>query len=153
SRSRSKRKGPRARRAVTPSRSRTRERRGGGVAMSSEFHDPPWDAPLDVEAAIAAIPYDAKIKGLFIVPMLAEARKRGLALKWARDRYQPFFDYPLDEYARLLVEIAQGLFPDLPLRKGLRKIGRAAQKVLVDTIIGRVVWASVESLGDGLESV
>src|SRR6185369_9387325 len=64
-------------------------------AGSEGFHLPPWGQPLDVEACLAAIPAASTIKSFFILPMLEEARRRGVVLPAARERYLPFADYPI----------------------------------------------------------
>jgi len=120
--------------------------------MPSEFHVPPWDAPLDVNAELEAIPKEATMKGLFIVPMLVEARRQGVTLKSARERYLPFTDYPLIEHARVLVEAAHAFFPDLTTRRGLRKLGRAAQRAFAQATIGKVMWATVDSPESAIEA-
>ncbi len=50
----------------------------------AEFSAPPWDAPLDVTACLAAIPSNATMKGLCLLPMLAEARRRGVVVEGGR---------------------------------------------------------------------
>ena len=80
------------------------------------------------------------------------ARKRGIILKAARQRYLPFFDYPLVEHVQTLVEYAQGLYPTIPLRQGLRKIGRLAYTSFLDSLVGKVLWAGVDNVSKGLET-
>jgi len=121
--------------------------------MVADFHDPPWSAPLDVAACLAAIPDDATVKGLFLLPMVAEAQRLGVVLPGARERYLPFSDYPLTEHATLLVEAARVLFPDASMREGLRKLGRAAQRAFRETTIGKVIWSTAEHLHGALDSV
>ncbi len=119
---------------------------------ATEFCAPPWEAPLDVNECFAAIPSKATMKGLCLAPMVTEAKRRGITLRGARDRYLPFVDYPLVEHARLLVESARAFFPALSMRQALRKIGRAAQKVAIETVVGKVLWAGVEDVEHALES-
>jgi len=121
--------------------------------MDESFQDPPWDAPLDVAACVAAIPPEAKVKGLFMLPMVLELQRQGLVISGARERYLPFSDYPLVEHVNLLVESARLLFPGLPMRQGLRKLGRGAVRAFTDTTIGKVVWANAEHLQGALDSV
>jgi uncharacterized protein (TIGR02265 family) len=104
---------------------------------------PAWDAPLDVEAYTAAMPPGALIKGLFPAAALAEAKKRNLVLKNAADKYLPFLDYSLVHHNRLIVEAAGAFWPELPLRSGLRKIGRAAVQSLLVTTFGKTVLAGL----------
>jgi uncharacterized protein (TIGR02265 family) len=120
--------------------------------VTSEFHAPPWDAPLDVNAEIEGLPKGATMKGLFMLPMVAEAQSRGVTLPAARDRYLPFSDYPLAEHARLLVESAHSFYPNLTTRRGLRKLGHAAVHAFRQATIGKVMWATVSSVDSALEA-
>lgn len=117
------------------------------------FVDPPWDAPLDVEAELRRVPETAKQKGMFLIPMVLEAKKLGHTLPSARERYIPFQDYPLREHAQLLHESARVLFPNEPLRQGLRRLGRAAHRVFVESTVGKVVWATVTDAHSALEGI
>jgi uncharacterized protein (TIGR02265 family) len=119
---------------------------------SADFQEPPWDTPLDVNAELEAIPKGATMKGLFILPMVAEARSRGIVLPSARDRYLTFNDYPLVEHGRVMVESAQAFFPNISTRRGLRKLGRAAVRAFSQTTIGKVMWASVDSVDSALDA-
>lgn len=124
----------------------------GREAPSNEsrvrFVEPPWGAPLDAHAVIAAIPPTATISGMFLAPLVVEAKRRGIVLPSARERYVPFTFYPLAEHAKLLVESCERLFGDKPLRQALRKLGRGAPQALVATTLGKVVLGSVEGVGD-----
>jgi hypothetical protein len=119
--------------------------------MRPGFHEPQWDAPLDVEAEARALPRNATIKGLFLLPMVAEATRRGVLLKGARERYLPFVDYPLHEHLRLLVEAAHVFYPELGLRRGLRRLGRAAPQAVSETLVGKVMWSAVTDVASGIE--
>jgi uncharacterized protein (TIGR02265 family) len=122
-------------------------------AVRADFAPPPWGAPLDVNARFAAIPPGVTMKGLFLIPMVAEAKRRGITLKGARERYVPFSDYPLVEHARLIVEAGQAFFPQLSIRQALRKIGRASHAVLGETLVGKVLWSNADHVEAALESV
>jgi uncharacterized protein (TIGR02265 family) len=110
------------------------------------FSDPPWGAPLDVEREIEAIPAGAQIRGMFILPMVAELRRLPLGSVTMRERYLPFEFYPLREHARLLVDASKQLYPKQPLRLGLRKLGRGAPNAFTTSTLGRVVLQSVEGV-------
>lgn len=107
-----------------------------------DFREVDWDAPLDEEAAIRAIPPGAIVKGMFPLAVIEGARERHVALDLPRDRYLPFGDYPLEEHARVLVRGARALFPDIPLRQGLRRIGHGAVSALRSSTVGRVMWST-----------
>ena len=100
---------------------------------------PPWDAPLDPEAFLKAIPEAALIKGMFPGALAAEARRRGIPLPTAAEKYLPFYEYPLRDHMRLVVDAARGFWPDLHVRLGLRKVGRAAVLAFTQTTFGKAV--------------
>lgn len=114
-------------------------------APEPQFSDPPWDAPLDAARELAAIPASAQIRGMFINPVLQEAKKAGVSLA-KRERYVPFQFYSLREHAELLIEAATLLFPKMPLRKGLRRLGRGAPNAFIASTLGRVVLQSAEGV-------
>lgn len=109
------------------------------------FREPPWDAPLDVPAELRGISNHLTQKGMFLAPMVAEAKKRGIVLPSARDRYVPFHDYPLREHATLLSECAIAFYPDLSPRQALRRLGRAAYMAFLESTVGKVVWSTVNN--------
>lgn len=108
------------------------------------WREPPWTAPLDVAAAIDRVPDDAVLSGMFTAAVVAGATAQGVRVPSARERYVGFRKYPMREHAQVLVEAARGMWPELPLRHGLRKLGRATPAALVTSTIGRVVVGSVE---------
>ena len=110
------------------------------------FVEPPWSAPLDVERAIAALPGDTKISGMFLLAIVAGAKARGLVLPSARERYVAFNFYPVTDHGRLLVEAAQRFFPDRPIRQALRALGRAAPDAFLSSTLGRVTLGSTEGV-------
>jgi uncharacterized protein (TIGR02265 family) len=101
------------------------------------FIAPDWDAPLDTDAYIRAVPAGAVIKGMYPAAIAAEAKRRGLKLPHAGDKYVPFHDYPLRDHLHLLVEAARAFSPDRSTRSALRKIGRAAVGVFLNSTLGR----------------
>jgi uncharacterized protein (TIGR02265 family) len=109
---------------------------------------PPWGAALNADLSVEAIPEGATISGMFLAPLLLEAKRRGITLPSSRDRYVPFTFYPLREHARLLLETCERLFPDRSLRQGLRKLGRGAPKALVASTLGKIVLGSVQGPHD-----
>jgi uncharacterized protein (TIGR02265 family) len=103
------------------------------------FVTPDWNAPLDAEAQLRAIPPGAIIKGMYPASIVAEAKRRGLKLPHAGEKYLPFLDYAMNDHAHLLVEAARAFYPELPMRQGLRKIGRAAVGVFMHSTLGKAV--------------
>jgi uncharacterized protein (TIGR02265 family) len=123
------------------------------MSSTEVFVEPPWQAPLDVETEIARIPEDATISGMFLGPLVIEAKRQNVTLPSARDRYLPFKFYPLREHCRLLVETCERLFNDRSLRQGLRKLGRGAPAALVASTLGRVVLGSAEGVDEVISAM
>jgi uncharacterized protein (TIGR02265 family) len=104
---------------------------------------------LDGEATARNIPSSFLVKGMFfarvvsqlgdgyanVVPQLAAPPRLG--------RYVPFSDYPQADYVRLSVAAAAKLYPNVPLREGLRRLGRDDFGVLATSTIGKVTLAAV----------
>lgn len=111
------------------------------------FRDPPWGAPLDIQREIESIPVNAQIRGMFMLPVIQEARRAGVTLG-ARERYVGFQYYPLREHAQLLVDACAAVFPQLPLREALRRLGRGAPRAFVASTLGRVVLQSADGPRD-----
>lgn len=115
-----------------------------GMDLPTRWDEPPWGAPLDPAAVIAAVPADATMSGLFLAAVADFASSAGHRLERARERYVPFRRYPLREHCELLVEACTRVMPRDPLRIALRRLGRGAPRTLVGSIVGRVVLGSVE---------
>jgi uncharacterized protein (TIGR02265 family) len=108
------------------------------------FVEPPWDAALDATRAIAAVPTDATISGMFFAALVAGAKARNVSLPSARERYTPFHFYPVADLSRLLVEASDRFFPGRPLRQALRTLGRAGPAALLSSTLGKVTLGSTE---------
>jgi uncharacterized protein (TIGR02265 family) len=114
--------------------------------FGSGFHDPDFEAPVELEAHLAAVPPDATCKGLFMLDALQRASKVvGEAdlfrlAQLPERRYVAFRDYPLDESLKLAVASARALFPRYPLGEGLRRSGQAMFDALLNTHVGRSVF-------------
>jgi uncharacterized protein (TIGR02265 family) len=118
------------------------------VRAQQHFVDPPWNEPLDAEAAVLAVPEDALVRGFMTIPMIAEAKKLGMSWQPPRARYIPFNFYPLREHVQMLVWHCTALFPDLSLREALRKLGRGAPNALLGSTVGKVTMGSAEGVRD-----
>lgn len=118
--------------------------------IPEDWYEPPWSAALDAERILRLVPEDATMTGQFLSAVAAVATARGIRLSSARAKYTPFSSYPLREHCELLVETSSKVFPMLSLREGLRKLGRGAPNVLLQSVVGRVVFGSVEGPFDVL---
>jgi uncharacterized protein (TIGR02265 family) len=108
------------------------------------WEDPPWASPLDTAARLRSIPDAATITGIFLSGVRDLARSSDVTLDRARTSYVAFKHYPLREHAELMLECADKVWPALPLRQSLRKMGRGGAGVLIASHVGRVVFGSVE---------
>jgi uncharacterized protein (TIGR02265 family) len=104
--------------------------------------EPPWATPLDEAACIRSIPADATMTGMFLSSAVALARERGHEIRAARPRYVAFQQYPLKEHCQILLEVARAVYPNATIREALRKLGRGAPHVLLQSTVGRVVLGS-----------
>ena len=109
-----------------------------------DWYEPPWSSALDADRLLRLVPADATMTGQFLAAVAGVAEGRGIRLLSARPRYTPFFAYPLREHCELLLETSRKVFPELPLRESLRKLGRGAPQVLLQSVVGRVVFGSVD---------
>lgn len=105
---------------------------------------------MDAERVLRLVPESATMTGQFLSAVANVATSRGIQLSSARAKYTPFTSYPLREHCELLVETSRKVFPMLSLREGLRKLGRGAPQVLMQSVVGRVVFGSVEGPFDVL---
>lgn len=108
------------------------------------FVDPTLLPPIDVDAAMRAIPPDATIKGMFIQGLLDIARVHDANAFDARAdvarRRVAFKDYPLADFATVAVMVARIVHPHLDLRAALREVGRSTYRTFLASLTGRVVF-------------
>jgi uncharacterized protein (TIGR02265 family) len=105
-----------------------------------DFGTPDWRAPLDLEDRLAAVPADAMNKGILLRGMVREVlEKTGKTV--GRTEYGLFGDYPVTEMIEVIVESAALLYPDVPPREGIRRIGRGLFPRLRGSAAGRMLFA------------
>jgi uncharacterized protein (TIGR02265 family) len=119
----------------------------------ARFKSSNTSSPLVRDVELAKVPQAATISGMFLMPMAAEAERRGHPLPSARKRYTRFNFYPLREHVQLMFEAAEVLMPDVPTRKAIRKLGRGAAPALLQSTLGKVVLSSAVSPLDALEAM
>jgi uncharacterized protein (TIGR02265 family) len=111
---------------------------------AARFIDPPWEAPLDAERALSAVPADASLAGMFFLALAEGAQRRQVTLDFGRPRYLQFGFYPAREFAALLVQACRLFYPDLSLRHALRRIGRVGPVAFLGSTLGRVTLGASE---------
>lgn len=101
-----------------------------------EFRSPDFSRPVDVDAELARFAEGDTIKGVILGNVSDQLKAAG----HDAPKFTAFRDYPFHDYIRLLIEASQLLFPDEPVREGLRRIGHGHYAAFVDTTIGRVIF-------------
>jgi uncharacterized protein (TIGR02265 family) len=120
------------------------------------FGLPRFDADLDVDAYLARVPSDACCKGMFFGDLLSAARSvsEHATVEVMRElgsrRYIAFKDYPLREHMKLSSRLVPRLFPAVPTREGMRRLGWLVYPLFKESLIGRVVFGV---LGHDLDQV
>jgi uncharacterized protein (TIGR02265 family) len=110
-----------------------------GTAQLAGLGPPDWDGDFDVEARLALIPTNARIKGMFWVDLQRlAAASPDLQLP---GRYSPFKDYPLVDYMAALAQVARVTHPTATTREAIRRVGRRGFDVFATSLGGRVLFA------------
>lgn len=110
------------------------------ISAASDWRVP---RPGYVEEALARVPGDVTIKGMFIDGLLDLAKARGVALDVdvALQRRRPTFkDEPMVDFMRLAVAVAQAAWPERSLVEGLKEVGRQTYRTFLTSLTGRVVF-------------
>lgn len=112
------------------------------------FHTPDLNAPLSLEAVLARVPPEATVRGLVLMSVARDLERFG-GLE-PEERVLPFKEYPLTEQIRLMHAAALRVYPALPHREALRRMGRKLYPALRETLPGRVLFGAV---GEDLRAV
>ena len=92
--------------------------------FGSGFHEPDFEAPINLEAHLARIPVEATCKGLFLLDILHHASRLASEQEVFRvaqvpeRRYIGFRDYPVAESLKLVVAARARPLPPLPAGRG-----------------------------------
>ena len=108
------------------------------------FGPVPWDEPLDALDALHRIRPRATIAGVFTGPMARVAAQYGIRLPRPWSAYRLQGQYPLREHVTLLIDVTRTLFPDVSLRRGLYKMGKAAVEPYLESMLGKVTVGATE---------
>jgi len=104
---------------------------------------------VDVNAFVRRVPKHATGKGMFLVRLMQELDRRGIA-RPTSERFLPFSDYPLKRCLELNAEAARLMFPSLPLSDGLRRVAWTSFDTFAESLIGQVLFGAV---GHDVESI
>ena len=106
----------------------------------AEFAPPDWDAPLDVDGLLAAVPSDARTRGLHLQQLVDAMRAAGVRGAASQD-YSALATYPMRDYMTLLHSAAAKIHPRLPIRQALRHMGDGIYLSFTSTTIGKAIFA------------
>jgi uncharacterized protein (TIGR02265 family) len=109
------------------------------------FRPPDWEAPLDLEERLAALPEDAVTRGWVLQSVLDAARREGVTLG-GKPSYGRFREYALRDYLELLVLASGEVRPEEAPRRTLFELGRGVFPAFASTLTGRV---ALRALGGG----
>ena len=116
------------------------------AALPATLRDPDFEAPVDIEAHLDALPPEATCKGLFFLDVLQRLSKSPTevdvfrAAQLPARRYVAFRDYSLGDAYRLTLAATRVLFPRYPLGEGLRRMGQSTFDAVLTTHIGRSLF-------------
>jgi uncharacterized protein (TIGR02265 family) len=110
---------------------------------------------IDADAYLRRVPSDAKCKGVYFHDALTLLRKANLSdsgplAELAQRRYIPFRDYSLREHMEITLAVSKALFPELPGREAMRRLGLKAFPTFMQTLMGRIIF---KTLGPDLDQV
>jgi uncharacterized protein (TIGR02265 family) len=111
------------------------------------FRPPDWDAPLDLDERLAALPENSVTRGWVLQSVLDAARREGVELP-GKPRYGRFRQYALSEYLNLLATAANRVRPGDSPKKTLFELGRGVFPAFAATLTGRI---ALRALGSGVE--
>jgi uncharacterized protein (TIGR02265 family) len=116
------------------------------IFSDDEFVTPDFTGALEIEPYLAALPEDEACKGFFFtgvvdqVSKLRPGREEDLFAGLSQRRWTAFRDYPFRDNLRLLQNAVTILYPRVPGREGLRRIGWLAHPFFAESIVGKVVY-------------
>jgi uncharacterized protein (TIGR02265 family) len=113
---------------------------GFAEAPRSRFRAVDFRGPLDLDARRRKMPADGTVKGMFFRTVLAAAKQKARVELRPRP-YQAFRDYPLADWLELLVQAGAAMYPNVPPREGLRRLGQGMYPTFVDTTVGKIIFA------------
>lgn len=122
------------------------------AATQSDFVKPRFDEDLDTRMYLERVPSNAYCKGMFFHDVLRAVRNVDpeAADGLGRRRYVPFKDYPLREHMELTSKAVRRLYPGVPTREAMRRLGWLAYPAFVHSMVGRIVFGV---LGQDLDKI
>ena len=105
------------------------------------FAEPEWDAPIDFEARLAAVPADATVRGMFLQQLL-EGMSGDAAVAVRGRRYLAFKSYPMRDYVELLALSCTRSARGIAHGQCVRRLGRMVYPTYAATITGTAIFAA-----------
>jgi uncharacterized protein (TIGR02265 family) len=96
----------------------------------------------DLSAWIKRTPETNTVKGMYVAGVMQAMADRGIR-RSEMARIHAFRDYPLRDYMELLVDCAVTVYPQMPIRQGLRSLGQLAIPTFAKSIVGAVLMGVV----------
>lgn len=112
--------------------------------MLHKLKEPDWNAPLDLDSVVDAVPEHMTVKGMSINAIGAALRSMGKTAPVIPQQVA-FKDCSQREMVRWLVLATREGLPHLPPREALRRLGVAHLSGLQETLIMRVLLAGLGS--------
>lgn len=111
---------------------------------STGFHEPDWESDYDWEAYASRAPSHMTVRGVFMKGVYDFCRARRVEFPGDPD-YSILKQYPNAEYQALTVKAARAVYPSLPLRLGLREIGKTVYVDFASSPAGKALFAMAGS--------
>jgi uncharacterized protein (TIGR02265 family) len=123
--------------------------------IEPKFESPDFSTDIDSRPYLERVPLNARAKGMFFHDIVKAAERVATRLSPAikaklEKRYVSFKDYPLRDHMELTAALAGPLYPGVPTREGMRRLGRLAYPAFAESMVGRVVFGV---LGHDVERV
>lgn len=103
---------------------------------------------FDLDERIRHATSSDTLKGMFFQRIVEIAQQAGVSVEQValedppkRMRYQPFFDYPVADYFRLVAAAARALHPGVVISEAIRRTGGADFERFTQSAVGRVMLA------------
>jgi uncharacterized protein (TIGR02265 family) len=105
------------------------------------FKEPDWDASIDFESRLSAVPESALVRGMFLQFLIEAIGADPAPYFGNRRRYVAFKTYPMREYVELLKWGSQQIFPRVPAAEAVRRFGRKVYPNYAATVTGTAIFA------------
>lgn len=109
---------------------------------------PRFDAPVDLDAHLRALPPTGTTRGMYFSNVIAVAKRHAPRVDvvheagLTRASYVSFARYPAADYLKLAVVAAKHAWPDAPVGEGLRRLGHQAYDTFLGSHVGKVVFGA-----------